>query len=172
MGKSGSGTRSTKAKSTRRTARKAVPKDGPVRLRFNRDLMLYAIDGEVPLRVAAGWFAMWHAGLARERKPGDEWIVFGGTPPHHWRGFTTWLAVSPSANEVLGEYLQQNLEKYGYEANEFCNPSANPEMEPIFRVSDDGLEFLDGACISPESALGGMETDVPITVERAWERAD
>lgn len=170
MGKAGSGTRSTKAKSTRRTARKPVANDLPVKVRFNQDLLLYAIDGAVPLAVAAGWFAQWHAGLDTVRKPGDQWVVFGGTAAHHWRGFTTWLAISLSAHEVLGEYLQETLKKYPFEASEFCRPASVAELEPIFRISDDGFEFLEGACISPESVLGGFETDLPVTTNRAWTR--
>ncbi|MEW6433862.1 MAG: hypothetical protein AB1730_20345 [Myxococcota bacterium] len=172
MGKAGSGTQSTKAKSTRRTARKLVTKDLPVKLRFHQDLMLYAIDGAVPLAVAASWFALLHADLDSARKPGDEWAVFGGTTARHWRGFTTWLAISLSAHDALGAYLQEPLKKYPFEASEFCRPASVAELEPIFRVSDDGFEFLEGACISPESELGGFETDLPVTTNRAWIRED
>jgi hypothetical protein len=171
------GSRSTKTKTTTKT-RTAQQTDRqklelPVKVRFNQDLMLYAIDGTLQVPIAAGLFALMRAGLTRLRKRGEEWLVFGGTVPHHWRGLTTWLAISPSAHEALGEHLQQSL-KYPFEAVEFCRPARVPELQPISRVSDDGLEFFRGAPVPPRWMLAdddGMEYQ-PFTTERDWVRED
>lgn len=154
--KRGSRSTKTKTRTVQQTDREKL--ELPVKVRFNEDLMLYAIDGTLPVPIAAGLL---------------EWLVFGGTVPHHWRGLTTWLAISPSAHEALGEHLQQSL-KYPFEAVEFCRPARIPELEAIFRVSDDGLEFFRGAPVPPRWMLAdddGMEYQ-PFTTERDWVRED
>jgi hypothetical protein len=172
--KRGSRSTKTKTRTVQQTDREKL--ELPVKVRFNQDLMLYAIDGTLPVPIAAGLFALMHAGLTRLRKRGEEWLVFGGDAPHHWRRLTTWLAISPSAHEALGEHIQQDLEDcpFEFEAVEFCRPAGVFELEPIFRVSDDGLEFFRGAPVPPRWMLAdddGMEYQ-PFTTERDWVRED
>jgi len=158
------------------SARKALSGDGPARIRFNRDCQLFAFDGRLPLKVVLEPFMLVLAGFPGHRMPGTEWLLFGGTSTH-WRGFTTWVGVSEAAMEAVGPYLQPLLPaEWSCEVNEFCNPSREANMAPVLRVSDDGVEVLEGSPRSLEelsSALLESTGECFVSpIVRPWVRAD
>lgn len=178
MGKTGNVIRSSRKPSRTEAKKTKRPVDtGPVPIRFNQDCLLYAIDGEVPLDIALAPFVLALANFPDSLKPGTEWLLFGGTPPTHWLGYTTWIGVSGAAVEAIGDVIRELVPSvWAHEANEFCNPAREPSMEPVFRVTEDGAEVLEGAPLNPARIIETLEDSGPHSdvspTPRAWTRVD
>lgn len=176
MGKAGSGTRSTTTKAPPRKKRSSA--GPPVPVRFNQSCLLLAFESTRSAKEVLESILLCLVGFSNCRWGGAEWYAFAGTSPHHWKGYTTWVAVSVPAMQAVGGFVQHMLdsEHIDFDASELCNPAREPHLMPVLRVGDDGAQVLDGC---PWSAKELYQTIVdavqecPTTVtERTWRRED
>ena len=161
------GSRKTKGIEWARTRVRRRP-DGPAAVGFRTECLLYAFEERVPLRYAVEPLVLALAAMATRRRPGTNWLVFAGSG-QHWAGLSRWVAVTTNALNVAQDTIAAVLPSdWRHEATDFVTPANAEGLSPIFRMSDDGLELLEGSPLDPADV-----EDHGIAPElRAWQRSD